>query len=76
MQLAPGQNLGPQLYSRTGVLHGCRQRPDQMMVRSVLALHLFRSLVFLSLFHANHTALCPGLVYNGLLAAILGDSLG
>lgn len=70
------------LLSRTWALHGGVDRPDQMMARTTLVLH---SLAFLpaaepklaiSISDVTLPAMCPGLVYNGLLTAKLGVSLG
>lgn len=82
MTLAPRRNLASLLMSRTRALHGGGERSDQIMANTTLALH---SLAFLhaaeprlaiSLSDVVHPAMCPGLVYNGLLTAKLGVSLG
>lgn len=82
MTVAPRRNLASPLLSRTWALHGGGDGPDQMMAHATLALY---PLVFLpaaetklaiALSDVIRPAMCPGLVYNGLLTAILGVSLG
>lgn len=82
MTVAPRRNLASLLLSRTWALHGGGNRPDQMMAHSTLALHPLAFLpaaepkLAISLFDVIHPAMCPGLVYNALLTAKLGVSLG
>lgn len=83
MTVAPRQNLASLLLSRTWVLHGGGDQPDdQMMAHNTLALHPLALLpaakrkLAISLSDVIHPAMCPGLVYNGLLTAKLGVSLG
>ncbi len=82
MTVAPRRNLASLLLSRTWALHGGGDRPDQMMAHTTLALHPLAFLpaaepkLAISLSDVIHPAMCPGLVYNGLLTAKLGVSLG
>lgn len=81
MTVAPRQNLPSLLLSRTWALHGGKDGHDQMMAHSTVALHPPAFLpaaepkLAISLSDVIHPAMCPGLVYNGLLTAKLGVSL-
>lgn len=73
----PKAECGISVHVQNGTLalQGSEDRADQMMAHTTLALHLLAFILAtepklaISLFYRIHPAMCPGLVYNGLLTA-------